>query len=321
VVQQFETAELMPPAVHDRLTGELVCHGRSVVHLEWVQMQEGRDGDTINPWSVALFRSLRIANPNGATEEAAYGKWLDQTSDREEARRDRLPGGEGIIPVRRPRRSGRVLMDDPRQGRFDRHFELRRPRSLRSRRSRPPGRPTSRRGGTAGRRGRRALRSLLASSRRVRRAWRIGTCRSTSRCSPRVDAYARDEAELAAFYRKRFRAEFQPAFQAWVATKPRTNPDAPLSPFAMPQYKLAETAKTDRLEAKAAAFSVSVGNFIQRADNYSLAVVLFAASLFFAGISTRLRSPTPRIVILGLGYTLFLGSLIWIATFPVSLSV
>jgi hypothetical protein len=136
-----------------------------------------------------------------------------------------------------------------------------------------------------------------------------------------IDAYARDETELAGFYRKRFRAEFRPAFEAWVATKPRTNPDAPLSPFDMPQYKLAATAQADLLEAQAAAFSQEVGRFIQRADDYSLAVVLFAASLFFAGISTRLHSPTPRMAILGLGYTLFLGSLIWIATFPVSLSV
>jgi hypothetical protein len=136
-----------------------------------------------------------------------------------------------------------------------------------------------------------------------------------------VDAYARDETELADFYRKRFRAEFRPAFEAWVATKPRTNPTAPLSPFAMPQYKLAATAQADRLEAQAAAASQRVGGFIQRADNYSLAVVLFAASLFFAGISTRLHSPTTRMVVLGLGYALFLGSLIWIATFPVSLSV
>jgi hypothetical protein len=64
-----------------------------------------------------------------------------------------------------------------------------------------------------------------------------------------------------------------------------------------------------------------VGGFIQRADDYSLTVVLFAAALFFAGISTRLRSPTSRMVVLGLGYVLFLGSLVWIATFPVSLSV
>jgi hypothetical protein len=136
-----------------------------------------------------------------------------------------------------------------------------------------------------------------------------------------VDAYARDETELADFYRKRFRPEFRPAFEAWVATRPRTNPTAPLSPFAMPQYKLAATAQADRLEAQAAAASQRVGGFIQRADNYSLAVVLFAASLFFAGISTRLHSPTTRMVVLGLGYALFLGSLIWIATFPVSLSV
>ncbi len=136
-----------------------------------------------------------------------------------------------------------------------------------------------------------------------------------------VDAYAREEAELAGFYRKRFRPEFRPAFEGWVATRPRTNPGAPLSPFAMPQYQLAATAKADGLEAQAAASSEEVGRFIQRADNYSLAVVLFAASLFFAGISTRLRSPTTRTLVLGLGYALFLGCVIWIATFPVSLSV
>ncbi len=136
-----------------------------------------------------------------------------------------------------------------------------------------------------------------------------------------IDAYARKETELAAFYSKRFREEFQPAFRAWVATKPRTNPEAPLSPFAMPEYKLAATEEADALEAKAAAASLKVGRDIQRADNYSLAVVLFAAALFFAGISTRLRGSAPRAIVLGLGYTLFLGSLIWIATFPVSVSV
>jgi hypothetical protein len=136
-----------------------------------------------------------------------------------------------------------------------------------------------------------------------------------------VDAYARNEAELAAFYDKRFRPEFKPAFDAWVATKPRKNPSAPLSPFAMPQYKLAANATSDRLEVKAAAASQRAGSFIQRADDYSLAVVLFASSLFFAGISTRLRSSSTRMVILGLGCALFLGSVIWIATFPVSLSV
>ena len=75
-----------------------------------------------------------------------------------------------------------------------------------------------------------------------------------------VDAYARDETELAAFYHKRFRPEFKPAFDAWVATRPRKNPSAPLSPFAMPQYKLAANAASDRLEVKAAAASQRAGD-------------------------------------------------------------
>jgi hypothetical protein len=136
-----------------------------------------------------------------------------------------------------------------------------------------------------------------------------------------VDAYARHEAELADFYRKRFRPEFKPAFVAWVATRPRTNRSAPLSPFEMPEYKLAATAKADRLEVQAAASSHRVRRFIQRADDYALVVVLFASSLFFAGISTRLHSSRTRTVVLGLGYALFVGSVIWIATFPVSVSV
>jgi hypothetical protein len=98
VIQQFETAELLPPAMRDRLTGEIVCYARSVVHQEWPQMEAGKGGDTVNPWGAALFRSLRLTNPKSAGEQAAYSKWLDQTSDREDGRSDRLHGAEGIIP-------------------------------------------------------------------------------------------------------------------------------------------------------------------------------------------------------------------------------
>jgi hypothetical protein len=136
-----------------------------------------------------------------------------------------------------------------------------------------------------------------------------------------IDAYANHEDGLGRFYRKRFRKEFVPAFDAWLATKPRKNPDAPLSPFAMAQYKLAASARGDRLEAKAAAKSTLVGRYIQRADNYSLAVVLFAVSLFFAAITTRLHERGSRVAILGLGYALFLATAIWLATFPVTLQV
>jgi hypothetical protein len=62
-------------------------------------MEDGTAGDAINPWSVALFMSLKTVSLATPAEEAAYGKWLDQTSDREEARRDRVHGAAGIIPT------------------------------------------------------------------------------------------------------------------------------------------------------------------------------------------------------------------------------
>jgi hypothetical protein len=136
-----------------------------------------------------------------------------------------------------------------------------------------------------------------------------------------IDAYAQGQTELAGFYRRRFRDEFEPAFRAWLATKPLQNRAAPLSPFAMRQYRLDATAEADRLETKATAASEEVKEFIQRADNYTLTVVLFATSLFFAGISTRLRDRASRIAVLAMGYVLFLGAAVWIATFPVSVAV
>ena len=99
LVQQFETAQFLPTDVRERLAGELVCYGRSVVHEEWPRMEDGTGGDAINPWGIALFRSLQTVSLETPAEEAAYAKWLDQTSDREEARQDRLHGAAGIIPA------------------------------------------------------------------------------------------------------------------------------------------------------------------------------------------------------------------------------
>jgi hypothetical protein len=136
-----------------------------------------------------------------------------------------------------------------------------------------------------------------------------------------VDAYARQETMLADFYRKRFRAEFKPAFEAWVATRPLRNPQAPLSPFAMPQYVLAAETEADALETAAGASAAEARGNIQRAQNYVLAVTLFAASLFFAGISTKLTRPGPRAAVLGLGFLVFVATLVWVASLPVTVAV
>lgn len=136
-----------------------------------------------------------------------------------------------------------------------------------------------------------------------------------------ADAYAQHQTRLADFYFRRFRAEFRPAVDAWAATRPLKNADAPLTPFAMPQYKLKARADSARLEAAANGFAAQVLRNIQRASNYVLGVVLFASSLFFAGMSTKLTAPRLRWAMLAIGCTIFFFTAVWMAASPISVSV
>jgi hypothetical protein len=99
VTQQFETAQLFPVAVRARLSGELVCYARSVIHQEWPEMEAGTLADTRSPWGVSTFQIVKTVEPRSASEQAAYAKWLDQRTDRQDARADRIHGAEGVIPV------------------------------------------------------------------------------------------------------------------------------------------------------------------------------------------------------------------------------
>jgi hypothetical protein len=136
-----------------------------------------------------------------------------------------------------------------------------------------------------------------------------------------ADAYARKETTLADFYFKRFRVEFKPAVDAWIATKPLTNPNAPLTPFVMPQYKLAAQAQADELDEQSAKSAAQALRYIQRSTNYVLAAVLFATTLFFAGMSTKLPTLGLRRLLLALGVVVFVATAAWLAASPVSVSV
>jgi hypothetical protein len=136
-----------------------------------------------------------------------------------------------------------------------------------------------------------------------------------------VDAYARNEPQLLDFYYERFREEFKPAADAWIATMPLENPDAPLTPFAMPEYVLAAREEAERQDVIAAEKVSEVNRNVQRQSNYVFCVVLFATALFFAGMTTRLSSRGPRLAALTIGCIVFAGTVAWLFTFPVSVTV
>jgi hypothetical protein len=98
VLQQWETAQLLPSDVGVPLSGELICYARSVIELEWPIMETNRN-PPFNPWGIALFRTLQKIEPRTVGEQSAYEAWLSLNSRREEERRTRLHGGEGRLPL------------------------------------------------------------------------------------------------------------------------------------------------------------------------------------------------------------------------------
>jgi amino acid transporter len=99
VAQQVETAQLFPQPASGELSGELVCYARSVAGVQWERMESGTLGEDLNPWAVELFLTLRTIEPQTAVEQSAYDTWLQQRSDREAARNDRIHGAVGVIPT------------------------------------------------------------------------------------------------------------------------------------------------------------------------------------------------------------------------------
>ena len=62
-------------------------------------MESGTLGEDINPWGATMFQTLQSVELGSPQQEAAYGKWLDQTSDREAARQARIHGSAGLMPT------------------------------------------------------------------------------------------------------------------------------------------------------------------------------------------------------------------------------
>jgi hypothetical protein len=136
-----------------------------------------------------------------------------------------------------------------------------------------------------------------------------------------ADADRNGEDQLAQFYIDRFRDEFRPAFDAWLATRPLVNPDAPPTPFAMNEYQVASRDEAEQLDAAAETSAAEVRQDIQRASNYVLTVVLYAIVLFFAGVSSRIKDRRLRWILTAAGCVVLVAAITWITTFPVSLNV
>jgi hypothetical protein len=113
-----------------------------------------------------------------------------------------------------------------------------------------------------------------------------------------VTAYEAHDQQAFRLTVKRLRPGYRPAFNAWLATHPLTNPNAPPGPAYMPQYVIPQDAQAKALNAQADALFSTGEHAAETADKYVRLTVLLAAVLFLVGIGSRFPLRAAR---LGLG--------------------
>ncbi len=129
--------------------------------------------------------------------------------------------------------------------------------------------------------------------------------------------YSPDPSTLSGALYLRFRPSFRAAADAWMLTNPFTDATAPSTPFAMPEYKMAEEVEAERLEREADAKYAEAQAADSNDDKYVLSTIVFAAVFLFAGLSTKMRSPLGQSLMLGLGTISLLGTAAYVFAIPI----
>jgi hypothetical protein len=133
-----------------------------------------------------------------------------------------------------------------------------------------------------------------------------------------VEAYASDDQELVAFYRERvMRETFVPILDAWIATDPLNNENAPRNPLYDEAYRQQLLAASLALEAQAESRYLDASEAHENVDSYVLTTVAFAVVFFFAGTSPKFESVRLQRILLSMASIVLLTSLIYIARLPV----
>lgn len=88
----------------------------------------------------------------------------------------------------------------------------------------------------------------------------------------------------ARFLRERFRAEFAPVFEAWLASAPSDQPVPRGTPFQRPEYHPAALQESARLLDRAESQAATGQRANQVSDNYMFSIVMFSTVIFLAGV-------------------------------------
>jgi hypothetical protein len=104
---------------------------------------------------------------------------------------------------------------------------------------------------------------------------------------------------------------------AWLATRPLINPEAPPTPFAMDEYQVAEESEANRLQQLADEKAAHAHAADNNDDKYVLSTILFAGIFLFAGLSTKMRSRIGQNLMLGFSIVLLVSGVVYLVTVPI----
>lgn len=131
-----------------------------------------------------------------------------------------------------------------------------------------------------------------------------------------IEAQRQGDEQLAALYVRRFSPEFKVAFDAWVATDPKHNPDAPPGPSFMPEYVNPGTVKGEKLNDEASAVFEEGTAARETADRYVRETVLLATVLFLVAIAQRFKYRAVRLTAGAIAVAVLVVAVSGIVTLP-----
>ncbi|MCL4805318.1 MAG: hypothetical protein KJ046_13530 [Anaerolineae bacterium] len=131
-----------------------------------------------------------------------------------------------------------------------------------------------------------------------------------------VNAIGEGNQRLADFHRERFSDTLRPAFDAWLATDPLENPDAPANPFEMEIYELSIQSAVNEMYASGEELVQLAEVAGGIADRYTLMILILAGALLLAGLAHRFEWAELRLIVVGVALLILLYCTIVIIRLP-----
>ena len=131
-----------------------------------------------------------------------------------------------------------------------------------------------------------------------------------------LKAEAHGDQKLAQIFERRFLPEVRPAFEAWKKTDPLNNPNAPVGPQLMAEYRSSKTEQAAKLNDQATEVFEEGTRDRELSDRYVRVTVTLATVLLLMAISQRFKTRAVRLGLLVIASLLLCFPVYHVLTLP-----